>query len=74
MFRAALAGLHVSPDDAIVVGDSPYDAQAAARAGVRTVAVLCGGFARARLQSAGAVAIYDDPADLHAHFASSPLA
>jgi HAD superfamily hydrolase (TIGR01549 family) len=74
VFCAALTGLQVSAEDAIVVGDSPYDVQAAARAGLRTVAVLCGGFARARLQSAGAVAIYEDPADLHAHFASSPLA
>ncbi len=73
VFCAALAGLGLPAEDAIVVGDSPYDVQAATRAGLRTVGVLCGGFPRAQLESAGAVAIYDDPADLLAHLASSPL-
>jgi HAD superfamily hydrolase (TIGR01549 family) len=73
VFCAALARLQLPAADAVVVGDSPYDVQAASRAGARCVGLLCGGFARELLESAGAVAIYRDPADLHAHFASSPL-
>jgi HAD superfamily hydrolase (TIGR01509 family) len=73
IFCAALAGLGVAADDAIVVGDSPFDVQGATRAGIRTVGLLCGGFPLAHLKSAGAVAVYDDPADLLAHLQSSPL-
>jgi HAD superfamily hydrolase (TIGR01509 family) len=62
------------PADAIVVGDTPYDAQAAARAGLRTVGVLCGGFPEADLRNAGCVAIYRDPADLLENYERSPLA
>jgi phosphoglycolate phosphatase-like HAD superfamily hydrolase len=56
-----------------VVGDTPYDAQAAGKAGLATVGVLCGGFAEADLRAAGCRAIYRDPADLLAQFARSPL-
>ena len=52
------------PADAVVmVGDTPYDIEAAARAGVRTIALRCGGgWLDAELH--GAAAIYNDPADL----------
>ena len=54
------------PDPAAVlaVGDSPYDAQAAGKMGIRTIGVLCGGFAEANLREAGCIAIYRDPAAL----------
>jgi phosphoglycolate phosphatase-like HAD superfamily hydrolase len=55
-----------------MIGDTPYDVEAASRAGVRAVAFRCGGWDDARLK--GAVAIYDGPADLLARFAQSPLA
>jgi membrane protein len=61
----------VSPDDAIVVGDTPYDITAAGQIGVPAVAVRSGGFSDAQL--AGAVAIYDDVAALLADYDSSPL-
>jgi HAD superfamily hydrolase (TIGR01509 family) len=64
IFAVALARLGVSPSDAVVVGDSPYDAEAAAKLGMRTVGVLCGGFPPEALREAGAVALYHDPADL----------
>jgi phosphoglycolate phosphatase-like HAD superfamily hydrolase len=55
-----------------MIGDTPYDVEAATRARVPAIALRCGGwwddaaFARA-------AAIYDDPADLLAHFDEPPL-
>ncbi|RUP19007.1 HAD family hydrolase [Methylobacterium sp.] len=75
IFEAALEKLDGAPRDAIIViGDTPYDAEAAAKAGLRTVGLLCGGFPEADLRSAGCVAIYRDPEDLLDRFAQSPLA
>ncbi len=74
IFQAALARLDgVEPGDAIVIGDTPYDAEAAAKAGVRTIGLLCGGFPEAELRAAGCTAIYKDPADLLARYDDSPL-
>ncbi|MFJ6730191.1 HAD family hydrolase [Streptomyces sp. NPDC091281] len=67
-----LAGVPASR--AVFVGDTVWDMEAGRRAGVRRVAVLCGGIARADLEEAGAEAVYADPADLLAHLADSPLA
>lgn len=57
---------------AVMLGDTPYDVEAAARAGVSPIAVRCGGWSDADLR--GAIAIYDDPADFLAHYEASPLA
>lgn len=65
IFQAALDRLEgVAPADAIVVGDTSYDAEAAAKVGLRTIGLLCGGFSEADLRKAGCVAVYKDPADL----------
>jgi phosphoglycolate phosphatase-like HAD superfamily hydrolase len=56
-----------------MVGDTPYDAEAARKAGVRTIGVLCGGFPEEDLRKAGAVAIYNGPAELLAMYEESPL-
>lgn len=65
--RAALREGGLAPDEALMVGDTPYDIAAARRAGVRTVALRCGGWwSDAAL--AGAAAIYDDPAALVSSF------
>jgi HAD superfamily hydrolase (TIGR01509 family) len=65
IFEAAVALLPgISKDEIIVVGDTPYDAEAAGKAGLRTIGVLCGGFAEQDLRKAGCIAIYRDPADL----------
>jgi HAD superfamily hydrolase (TIGR01509 family) len=69
---AALAKARVAPGEAIMLGDTPYDIQAAGRAGVGCVAFRSGGWTDADL--AGALAVYDDPADLLAQFAASPFA
>jgi HAD superfamily hydrolase (TIGR01509 family) len=75
IFQAALAGLNgVRPEEAIVVGDTPYDVEAAAKAGMRTVGVLSGGFTEEALRGAGAVAVYRDVSDLLDHYDESPLA
>ena len=65
IFAAALKKLEgIDPQEVIVVGDSPYDAIAASKIGLRTIGVLCGGFEREILAKAGYIAIYQDPADL----------
>jgi len=53
--------LGVDPAHATLVGDSPWDAEAASRIGMRFFAVRCGGFDTARLTGAGANAVVDDP-------------
>ena len=56
-----------------MLGDTPYDIEAAHNAGVTAVALRCGGHWSDQ-ELAGAVAIFDDPADLAAHLDHSPLA
>jgi len=66
---AALARLGV--DDAIMIGDTPYDIEAAHAAKIPTIAVRSGGWTSALLRDA--IAIYDDVAALRDDFARSPL-
>ena len=74
IFEAALDRLDgVAASEAIIVGDSPYDAQAAGKIGLRTIGVLCGGFPEADLRKAGCIAVYRDPADLLRRFDPSVL-
>ena len=56
------------------MGDTPYDAQAAAKAGIRAIGLLCGGWSGEDLKRSGCIAIYKDPADLLALYGVSPLA
>jgi HAD superfamily hydrolase (TIGR01509 family) len=75
IFKAALAKLDSKPSDTVhAVGDTPYDAEAAGKAGVPTLGLLCGGFPEADLSAAGCVAIFRDPQDLLDGFDRSPLA
>ena len=64
LVHAALEKAGGSPDEAVLVGDTPWDVKAAKRAGVPTVAVLTGGFASEELKEAGAVAVYESVAEL----------
>ena len=75
IFEAALARLgdpHASR--VIAVGDTPYDAEAAGKAGLRAVGFLCGGFPEEDLRAAGCIRIYRDAADLLARYDESPFA
>jgi hypothetical protein len=74
-FRLAVAQLGtVHNSEVVVIGDAPYDAEAAGKAGLRTIGFRCGGFAEAGLRDAGCFAIYDGPADLLAGYDKSVLA
>jgi len=64
--HAALRKIDCPVSSVVMVGDTPYDVEAAQNAGVRIIAVRCGGWSDGELQ--GAVAIYDDPADILAHY------
>ncbi|TVV73837.1 HAD family hydrolase [Sphingomonas solaris] len=74
IFSAALEAAGVAAEQAIVIGDTPYDAIAARRAGIRAIGVLSGGFTDEVLREAGVVAVYRDVADLLARIDASPLA
>ena len=69
--RAALKRAHAAPWNAVMIGDTPYDVEAAQAAGVPIIAFRCGGWADADLK--GAVAIYDGPWDLLSKLESSAL-
>ena len=72
LVQAALSKGQLQPEQAIMLGDTPYDIQAASKAGVGVIAFRCGDFDDSQL--ADALAIYDDPADLLEHYDLSPLA
>lgn len=74
IFEAALKLLgNPEKDKIIVVGDTPYDAEAAKKAGIKTIGVLCGGFPQSELEKAGCLEIYESPADLLANLENSAL-
>jgi len=75
VFMAALRTLgHLSPEQAIAIGDTPFDVEAAKKIDLATIALLCGGFPEQTLLDAGACAIFRDPADLLDRYYQSPLA
>ena len=69
--EAAIEESGVPSDNAVMIGDTPYDVEAATRAGVRAIAFRSGGWDDASLK--GAAQIYDGPADLLAHYDASLL-
>jgi HAD superfamily hydrolase (TIGR01509 family) len=74
IFATALAKLSgIDAKEALVVGDTPYDIEAAGKCGIAAVALRSGKFPDEALRAAGAVAIYDDAAALLAGYADSPL-
>jgi HAD superfamily hydrolase (TIGR01509 family) len=74
LVQAALAIADVAPERAVLIGDTIWDVEAAARAGVRCVGVLTGGVSEAELRDAGAVAVYRDAAAILDDLQDSPLA
>lgn len=73
VFQIVLKKLGVQGASAVAIGDAPYDAEAASKAGIKTIGVLCGGFTESRLRSAGCQEIYPGPAALFACFEASLL-
>lgn len=72
LVHEALRVAGVGAANAIMIGDTPYDVEACNRAGVGIVAVRTGGWEDSDL--AGALRIYDSPADILQNFSSSPFA
>lgn len=60
--------------NAVMVGDSTWDCEAAKRAGIKTVGVLTGGFSEGELEQAGAVVVYKSLGELIDDIEDSPLA
>jgi HAD superfamily hydrolase (TIGR01549 family) len=73
VFKAVLEKLQMRGEDTVAVGDAPYDAEAAGKASVRTIGVLCGGFVESSLRQAGCVEVYPGPAALYCCFEKSLL-
>jgi HAD superfamily hydrolase (TIGR01549 family) len=74
IFEAVLSKLGIGGPDAVAIGDSPYDAQAAGKTDIPAIGVLCGGFTEPELLSAGCVEVYPGPAALFACFERTLLA
>jgi len=73
IFAVALKKAGVSADRAIALGDTPYDAEAAGKLGIRVIGLTCGGWKRDDLLDAGCIEVYQDPADLLLHLEQSLL-
>jgi beta-phosphoglucomutase-like phosphatase (HAD superfamily) len=73
LIEVALDRVGVTAAEALIIGDTPYDIEAGERAGVQVVALRCGGGWTDK-DLAGAIAVYDDPADLSSQLDRSALA
>jgi HAD superfamily hydrolase (TIGR01509 family) len=73
LVHAALEKVGASADNAVMVGDTTWDIEAAKRAGVATIAVMTGGFGRDELEDAGAAAVYDSVAELRERLGETAL-
>jgi len=74
IFAVAMERLDLDAGRTMVVGDTRWDIDAAAKLDLEVVTVLTGGWTRRDLADAGAVAVYDDVAELLANLDDSPLA
>jgi len=74
LVQSALEKSEQRDDGAVMLGDSVYDCQAAARADVPSLGVLTGGFSREELEEAGAKAVYESPAEILESLEDTPFA
>lgn len=73
IFEAALAKVKgAKPEEAVVIGDTPYDAEAARRGGMKAIGVLTGGFPKQQLEKAGCSAIFADIKDILERYGELP--
>jgi HAD superfamily hydrolase (TIGR01509 family) len=71
LVRAALA--KAETEDAVMIGDTRWDVEAAAKAGIETICVVTGGWSEQELREAGAVAVFDSVDDLRQRVDETPL-
>ena len=71
LVEAALA--KAGSRDAVMIGDTPWDVEAARRAGIETICVVTGGFSEAELRDAGAIAVYESIEALRTRLDETPL-
>ena len=71
LVSAALAKLDTQTG--VMVGDTPWDVEAAAKLDVATIAVLTGGFSAAELRDAGAIAVFESVEELRERVDETPL-
>ena len=74
LVQAALEKAGADPDEATMIGDTPWDIKAARKAGVGTIAVLTGGFSIDELRESGAIAVFESIVDLRNGLDDTPLA
>ncbi len=73
LVQAALQKAAADAGEAVMIGDTPYDVEAAKRAGVPTLAVLTGGFSEQELREAGAREVYESVVELREDLDGSRL-
>lgn len=73
IFQSALEKAGLEASATLAVGDSVWDVKSAAKCGVRCIGLQTGGISEAELKQAGAVAVFEDPADLLENLDDSPL-
>jgi HAD superfamily hydrolase (TIGR01549 family) len=73
IFLITLKKLGIDGSEAVAIGDAPYDAEAAGKALIPTIGLLCGGSTEVDLRKSGCVAVYPGPGALLACFSASPL-
>jgi HAD superfamily hydrolase (TIGR01509 family) len=74
IFSAALEKAGVRATEAIALGDTPYDAEAAGKLGILTIGVTCGGWKKSDLLAAGCAEVFRDPGHLLSEFSRSVFA
>jgi HAD superfamily hydrolase (TIGR01549 family) len=60
-------------EEAVMVGDTPWDVEAARKAGVETICVITGGFSEQELRDAGAIAVFESVEELRKRLEETPL-
>jgi HAD superfamily hydrolase (TIGR01509 family) len=73
LVHAALQKAGAEASEAVMIGDTPFDVEAAKRAGVPTITVLTGGFSEPELRDAGASSVFESVAELREHLDQTAL-
>ncbi len=73
LVKAALEKAGTEPGDAVMVGDTPWDIEAAHKAGLDTICVITGGFSEQELRDAGAAGVFESVDELRRRLDETPL-